>query len=90
MSQNLTKERSTLIKAVGTAIGECVFGLNGPFLFNRFGQNDAAAAIFGVLTGAAVGYCLARAGLHVYRQQPAARQEGRYIGADARLQLGRG
>ena len=44
---------------VCVAIGECLFGVYGPFLFDhphRFGLPDAEAAAIGVLVGTAIGY----------------------------------
>ena len=72
MLHNLTKEMATAIRGVGIAIGECLFGVYGPFLFNRFGQSDPVSAIFGVLSGAAIGYVASATLIHFYRRQPAA------------------
>jgi hypothetical protein len=35
MNQNRAGENSTLFKGVGVAIGQYLFGLYGPLLFNR-------------------------------------------------------
>ena len=49
MKQNLTNETSALVVGLGIAIGECIFGVNGPFLLSRFGLNVPGAAVLGVL-----------------------------------------
>jgi len=46
-------------------IGEAVLGLNGPFLFQRFGMNVPGAAAVGALVGAVAGYQIAEALLRV-------------------------
>ena len=48
-----------LKKGLAVIVGEIVFGVNGPFLFERFGWNVPLAVTGGVLVGAAVGYCVA-------------------------------
>lgn len=51
-----SSQKKTLAKGLSILIGECVFALNGPFLFNRFGLNVPEAAAVGCLVGLAVGY----------------------------------
>ncbi len=45
-----------LVAGLNIAIGEWIFGLNGPFFFNRFGLSVPVAATAGCLVGAALGY----------------------------------
>ena len=71
MNHNVTRDMATVIKGLGIAFGECIFGVYGPFLFNRFGFNDPASAIFGVMSGAAIGYGVTATALHFYRHEPA-------------------
>ena len=71
---------SALVAGVGIAIGECIFGVNGPFLFSRFGFNVPCAATLGVLIGAAVGYGVAEAALHIHHREKAPGQAGHHIG----------
>lgn len=52
-----------LIKGLGVIIGECVFGLNGPFLFERYGLSTPIAITAGVMLGAVAGFCAAALGL---------------------------
>lgn len=67
---HVTNEASLLVKAVGIAIGECLFGLYGPFLFMRplssFEMNLPGAAMIGVVVGASVGYGVASGVLRMY------------------------
>jgi hypothetical protein len=67
---HLTNETSLLVKAAGIVIGECLFGLYGPFLFmgplKTFEINLPGAAAFGVAVGAAVGYGVAAGALRMY------------------------
>jgi hypothetical protein len=51
-----SSQKKTLAKGLGVVIGECIFALNGPFLFGHFGLNVPEAASVGCLVGAAVGY----------------------------------
>jgi hypothetical protein len=70
MIHHVTKEMSMLITGAGIAFGECVCGVNGPFLFNRLWHNDGLCAMLGVLVGAALGYGGAAMALHVYQHKP--------------------
>jgi hypothetical protein len=85
MKHNLTNETSALVVGLGIAIGECIFGVNGPFVFSRFGLNVPAAALLGVLTGAAVGYSATIAALRLHRREKASGQAGRRIVVDGQL-----
>jgi hypothetical protein len=49
-------EKQQLIKALGIAAGEVVFGLSGPFSFYWLGLNVPEGAAAGSLVGAAIGY----------------------------------
>lgn len=49
-----------LVKGLGVGIGECILGLNGPFLFQRFGLSSPTAALVGTVLGAAAGYYIAK------------------------------
>ena len=67
---HLTSETSLLVKAAGIVIGQCLFGLYGPFLFMRplswFEMNFPGAEAIGVVVGAAVGYGVAAGALRMY------------------------
>lgn len=52
----LSIEKQLLLKGAGVAIGECLFGLSGPFLFDRFGLNIPEGAAIGAAVGAFIGY----------------------------------
>ena len=54
-------EKRLLVEGLGVAIGEWIFAMNGPFLFNRFGLAVPEAATVGCLVGAALGYGCTRA-----------------------------
>ena len=69
--ENLSSQAPTLIKGLAAIIGEIVVGVNGPFLFERFGLNVPEAIASGVLLGAAVGVCAASAGLAIRHHKPA-------------------
>ncbi|HEY1241972.1 MAG TPA: BON domain-containing protein [Bryobacteraceae bacterium] len=51
-----SSEKQLLLKGLGVAMGECVFGLSGPFFFDRFGMNIPEGAAVGCAAGAAIGY----------------------------------
>lgn len=53
---NVSSEKQLLLKGAGIAIGECILGLGGPFLFGRFGMNVAEGAAIGVAVGGSIGY----------------------------------
>ena len=69
--ENIAAQTPTLIKGLGAIIGEIVFGVNGPFLFERFGLNVPEAIASGVLMGAAAGVCFATLGLAIRHHKPA-------------------
>jgi len=54
-----SSEKQLLIKGLGVAMGECLFGLGGPFLFDRFGMNIPEGAAIGCAVGAFIGYGVA-------------------------------
>ena len=85
MKHILANETSALVVGLGIAIGECIFGVNGPFLFTRFGLNVPVAAALGVLMGAAAGYSVTTAALRLRRREKASGQAGHSIVVDARL-----
>jgi hypothetical protein len=60
MSTSSTQKQK-LAKGLGVALGECLFGLNGAFFFQRFGLNVPEAAAAGCLIGAAAGYGITEA-----------------------------
>ena len=70
--QDLSAEAPTLVKGLAAIIGEIVVGVNGPFLFERFGLNVPEAITSGVVVGAAVGVCAASAILAIRHREPAA------------------
>lgn len=53
-------DKRKLIDGLFVALGVTVFGLNGPFLFQRFGLNVPEAAAAGTVAGAVIGAGLAR------------------------------
>ena len=55
---------SLFTKGIGTLIGECVFGLYGPFLFSHFGLSEPGTIFLGVITGGVVGYSVGSAVSH--------------------------
>ena len=59
MENQFSLPSAPLKKGAAVIVGEIVFGVNGPFLFERFGANVPLAITSGVLVGAAVGYCVA-------------------------------
>lgn len=69
--ESISTQTPTLIKGLGAIVGEIVLGVNGPFFFERFGLNVPEAILSGVLLGAAVGVCVASAGLAIRHRKPA-------------------
>ena len=53
-----SSEKQSLLKGVGVAMGECLFGLSGPFLLGRFGLNIPEGAAIGAAAGAFIGYAV--------------------------------
>lgn len=49
-------EKQVLVKGLIVTIGVVLCGLNGPWLFQRFGLNVPSAAAAGIVTGAAIAY----------------------------------
>ena len=63
MDKNTSQKPSALVIGLSLIIGECVIGVNGPFLFSRIGMNVPESVATGVLVGATIGFGLAEAGL---------------------------
>ena len=68
---NLSSETPALVLGLGAVVGEIVGGVNGPFLFQRFGLNVPEAALGGVVVGAAAGLCIAVVALALRHREPA-------------------
>ena len=83
MNGKVSREMAIVVKGAAIAVGQCLLGVDGPFLFNRFGLNDAAAAVVGVLVGSAVGYGIAEILLHVGRREPATWHIGHRVATGA-------
>lgn len=62
-------QKQILAKGLGVFIGECFLGLNGPFLFQRFGLNVPVAAAVGAVAGAILGYGVADKWLGLLRNR---------------------
>jgi hypothetical protein len=82
---SMSSHASPLAMGLGTIFGEMVFGLNGPFLFGRFGLGDPLAVAAGVVFGAAVGLGLAVMAPLLLHRQPAPAEPAHQIPADAQL-----
>ena len=52
-----------LIKGLAVIVGEIALGVNGPFLFGRFGFYVPIAIVTAVMIGAAAGYVVASVAL---------------------------
>lgn len=63
-----------LKKGLAVIVGEIVFGVNGPFIFERFGWNVPLAVTGGVLVGGVVGYCVAALVLGIRHHERATAQ----------------
>jgi hypothetical protein len=83
MDRDPAVESSAFVKGLGIAIGECVFGINGPFLFGRLGLDVPLAAVFGVLAGAGAGCAVAAIAWRVRRHAPARGRTARPFGNEA-------
>jgi len=81
----VSPDRFTLIKGAGVAIGECIFGVNGPFLFSQFGVPVGAAALCGVMLGGVVGYGAALALWHASHRERVPRHTGPRITVDSAM-----
>jgi len=65
-----SSEKQLLAKGSGVAIGEWIFGIEGAFLFSRFGLSPPVAAAVGTMLGAALGYEAANFLVHTRRRPP--------------------
>jgi hypothetical protein len=83
MTHPLSTETAALIAGLSVAIGECLFGVDGPLLFHRFGYNMAVSALIGVLVGAVVGYGAAVVLLRVLRREKVSGRSAHRMTADA-------
>ena len=84
MENTITAHSGALIKGLGAILGEIVVGVNGPFLFGRFGVYFPVAVLMGVLVGAVLGVTVASAVLAVRQPKPAA-AGAPHLPADAHL-----
>lgn len=71
-------QKGLFVKGIGIAIGECVFGLNGPLLFHGMGLNDPESAFVGALLGAAAGYGFGWVWVHYLSRLTAQRLFGQH------------
>jgi hypothetical protein len=62
-------EKQVLVRGLGVAVGECLFAMAGPFLFQRFGLNIPESAAVGCLLGAGVGFGVVDRILHLRKAQ---------------------
>jgi len=84
MDNNMLSDTAPLVKGLGLVVGEIVVGVNGMFLFSRFGLNVPEAVTAGVLLGAAVGYGVAAASLWIRHMQHTPARAMPNIGVKAR------
>jgi hypothetical protein len=56
--ENIAAQLPALKRGFGAIAGLIAFGVNGPFLFERFGFATPVAILAGVLLGAGVGFSL--------------------------------
>ncbi len=76
-----SKDTDMLVKGLAVIVAEIAFGVNGPFLFERFGFYLPLAIAAGVVLGATIGYGVAALLLRARHPEraatpvPAARQE---------------
>ena len=52
----MAEAHETLAKGLGVAVGEIALGVNGPFIFCRFGLYVPIAVATALVIGAALGY----------------------------------
>lgn len=84
MDNAVSSHSGALIMGLGAIVGEIAVGVNGPFLFGRFGLYFPIAVLMGVLLGAVLGVTVAALGLAIRNRKPAA-APARQIPADAHL-----
>ena len=81
--QDFTSETSAAVKAGGIMLGECLFGLFGPFLFIHplrwFEITYVGAMMLGVLFGGVIGYGVAVCALRVHRRAAVAGRQWHQI-----------
>lgn len=83
MDNTISSHSSALIMGLGAIVGEIAVGVNGPFLFGRFGIYFPIAVLMGVLLGAVLGVTVAALGLALRHRKPA--PAVRHIPAEAHL-----
>jgi hypothetical protein len=86
----LASEAPLLVKGLGVMMGEWVLGPSGPILFHGLGLSAPAAATFGVLSGAVLGYFIAGKAWTIYHRHGAGHAGysvavDRHLGASLRL-----
>jgi hypothetical protein len=86
----LASETPLLVKGLGVMIGEWVLGPSGLILFHGLGLGAPAAATFGVLLGAPLGYFVAGKAWTFYHRHAAGHAGysvtvDRHLGASLRL-----
>ncbi|HJT87371.1 MAG TPA: hypothetical protein VJ732_05930 [Bryobacteraceae bacterium] len=87
MQEHMSLETPALANGLGVAIGECIFGVNGPFLFNRFGLNVPEAVATGCVLGAALGVAVAGILLRLGHKKPAPARVAGQVEAGARASV---
>ena len=85
MNNVLVSGAPLLVEGLGMMVGEWLFGPTGPILFHHFGLGAPAATTMGVLTGAGLGYFVARVAWNVHHRRPKPRHAGYGVRIDRHL-----
>ena len=66
--------KNAMTVGVGVALGEMIFGSNGPFLFGRLGLDVPLAIAAGLVCGAVVGLTVTGLWIRLRSTEPAAQK----------------
>ena len=83
--ENLAAQLPALKRAFGTIAGMIVFGVNGPFLFERFELITPVAILTAVVLGAGLGYSLVAIAQALGYHEPAWKKRVHAAPTDAHL-----
>lgn len=83
--EHLAAQLPALKRAFGAIAGLIAFGVNGPFLFERFGISTPVAILTAVVIGAGAGFGLVAIGQALGYHEPAWKHRVQAAPADAHL-----
>jgi hypothetical protein len=83
--ESVAEQLPALKRGFGSIAGLIAFGVNGPFLFERFGWGTPVAILVAVVLGGGVGYSLVALVQGLGHHEPAWKHRAHLAPADAHL-----